>query len=141
MGRSKSENRFITPTPRTEQFWKDVSESVLSPLVTKRHPESQAFKDTLDAMLLLHDRKQADYGTAESPFANVRASEEFGIPAWIGCAIRSNDKTRRIMTATRQWLENGTVAMANESLEDAWLDQAVYCVIGYNLTREWLANQ
>lgn len=138
---NRSNDAYTKHSPLTEQFWKDVQEKSSEILEPKRHPESQAFKDTLDAMLLLHDRKQADYGTSESPFANVRASEEFGIPAWIGCAIRSNDKTRRIMTATRQWLENGTVAMANESLEDAWLDQAVYCVIGYNLTREWAANQ
>jgi hypothetical protein len=108
---------------------------------TKRHPESQAFKDTLDAMLLLHDRKQRDYGTAESPFANVRASEAFGIPAWIGCAIRTNDKFRRLMTATNQWLENGKVTLSNESLSDAWLDAAVYCVIGYLMTEEWTAEQ
>lgn len=103
----------------------------------ERHPESQAFKDTLDAMLLLHDRKQRDYGTAESPFANIEASEAFGIPAWIGCGIRSNDKMRRIMTATKQWLNDGVVLMANESLEDAWLDLAVYAVVGYLKTQQW----
>jgi hypothetical protein len=102
-----------------------------------RHPQSQAFKDTLDAMLMLHDRKQRDYGTTESPFANIEASEQFGIPSWIGCGIRSNDKIRRIQTATIQWLEDGEVAMANESLEDAWLDLAVYAVIGYLKTQEW----
>jgi len=107
----------------------------------KRHPESQAFKDTLDAMLLLHDRKQKDYGTKESPFSNVRASEDFGIPAWIGCAIRTNDKFRRLMTATNQWLDYGKVNLSNESLEDAWLDAAVYCVIGYLMTQEWVADQ
>lgn len=125
--------------PRTEEFWRNVKDS--GPQESKRHPESQAFKDTLEAMLMLHDRKQKDYGTKESPFANVRASEDFGIPAWIGCAIRSNDKSRRIMTATRQWLDGGLVQMENESLEDAWLDQAVYCIIGYLMTQEWMADQ
>ena len=103
----------------------------------KRHPESQAFKDTLEAMLLLHDRKQKEYGTKESPFANLEASEMFGIPAWIGIAIRSNDKMRRISTATQQWLETGSVQLSNESLDDAWLDLAVYAVAGYLKTQQW----
>lgn len=127
--------------PRTEQYWSEVKRKSAEIVEPKRHPESQAFKDTLDAMLMLHDRKQADYGTAESPFANVRASEAFGIPAWIGCAIRTNDKFRRLMTATQQWLEDGKVHLSNESLADAWLDAAVYCTIGYLMTEEWTANQ
>ena len=127
--------------PRTEEFWREINKAKPAEVEPKRHPESQAFKDTLDAMLLLHDRKQKDYGTSESPFANVRASESFGIPAWIGCAIRTNDKFRRLMTATNQWLDLGKVNLSNESLEDAWLDAAVYCVIGYLMTQEWAADQ
>lgn len=141
MGKHDYSGAYTKHTPRTEQFWKDVQSKSAEILEPKRHPESQAFKDTLDAMLLLHDRKQKDYGTKESPFANVRASEDFGIPAWIGCAIRTNDKFRRLMTATQQWLDNGSVRLSNESLEDAWLDAAVYCIIGYLMTQEWVANQ
>ena len=134
-------NPYKHMQPRTEDFWREVSKGKPPVIEPKRHPESQAFKDTLDAMLLLHDRKQKDYGTSKSPFANVRASESFGIPAWIGCAIRTNDKFRRLMTATNQWLDYGKVNLSNESLEDAWLDAAVYCVIGYLMTQEWVADQ
>ena len=95
-----------------------------------RHPDSQAFHDTLKAMGDLHDRKQKDYGTATSPFANVRASEDFGIPGWVGCAVRMNDKMRRIQKAS----QGGT--MANESVEDSFLDLAVYAVIGLLLYKE-----
>jgi hypothetical protein len=133
------ENPYSKPLPN--DYWRKAVKKEGQGWISPRHPESQAFKDTLDAMLLLHDRKQKDYGTSESPFANVRASESFGIPAWIGCAIRTNDKFRRLMTATNQWLEDGKVNLSNESLEDAWLDAAVYCVIGYLMTQEWAADQ
>jgi hypothetical protein len=130
-------NPYKHMQPRTEDFWREVSKGKPPVIEPKRHPESQAFKDTLDAMLLLHDRKQKDYGTKESPFANLEASEMFGIPAWIGIAIRSNDKMRRISTATQQWLETGSVQLSNESLDDSWIDLAVYAVVGYLKTQQW----
>ena len=130
-------NPYKNMQPRTEDFWREVSKGKPPVIEPKRHPESQAFKDTLDAMLLLHDRKQKDYGTSESPFANLEASEMFGIPAWIGIAIRSNDKMRRLMTATNQWLETGSVQLSNESLDDSWIDLAVYAVVGYLKTQQW----
>ena len=134
-------NPYKHMQPRTEDFWREVAKAKPPVTEPKRHPESQAFKDTLDAMLLLHDRKQKDYGTSESPFANIQASESFGIPAWIGCGIRANDKMRRIMAATKQWLDGGTVAMANESLDDAWLDLANYAIFGYLESQRWNAKQ
>lgn len=89
-----------------------------------RHPSSQAFHDTLKAMGELHDRKQSDYGRTNDPFANVRASEDFGIEGWVGALVRMNDKMRRLQKAA----QGGT--MSNESVEDSFLDLAVYSVIG-----------
>lgn len=95
-----------------------------------RHPASQRFHEVLAEMGALHDRKQRDYGTAEDPFANVRASEDFGIPGWLGCAVRMNDKIRRIMSFAKKG------ELANESIEDAFLDLAVYAAIAAVLYRE-----
>lgn len=78
----------------------------------------------------LHDRKQADYGREHDPFANVRASLDFGVPGWIGCMVRANDKMRRIQTFAQRG------SLANESVEDSLLDLAVYSVIGLVLYRE-----
>lgn len=94
------------------------------------HPLTQRFIDTLNQMEELHLRKGADYGRDEDPFANVRASEDFGIPGWVGCMTRANDKMRRLMKAA----SGGE--MANESVEDSLLDLAVYAVIGYVLYTE-----
>jgi len=98
--------------------------------VNERHPDSAAFLNLLTEMLELHDRKQKDYGTSESPFANVRASEDLGVEPWIGGLIRMNDKMRRLHKAA-----NGG-QMANESVEDSLLDLAVYAVITLILYKE-----
>lgn len=95
-----------------------------------RHPMSQAFHDTLEAMADLHDRKQSDYGRENDPFANVRASEEFGIEGWIGALIRMNDKMRRLQRAAQ-----GST-LVNEGVEDSLIDIAVYSCIALVLFQE-----
>ena len=78
----------------------------------------------------LHDRKRLDYGTDSDSFANVQASEEFGIPAWLGAAIRANDKMSRLKTFALKG------SLANESVEDSLLDLAAYALIALVLFRE-----
>lgn len=95
-----------------------------------RHPASQAFHDACDAMKAMHDKKQADYGRANDPFANVRASEDFGIDGWVGAMVRANDKMRRIQKAA----SGGT--LSNEGVEDSLMDLAVYSIIALVLFRE-----
>jgi hypothetical protein len=78
----------------------------------------------------LHDKKQADYGTDGDPFANVRASAEWGVPSWVGALVRLNDKVHRL----KQFAKKG--ALANESAEDSMMDIAVYALIALVLYRE-----
>jgi hypothetical protein len=96
------------------------------------HESSRRFYAVLAEAAKLHDKKQRDYGTDEDPFANVRASEDFGIPAWLGCMIRSNDKIRRMQSFAKKG------ELANESIEDALIDLLVYAGIGLVLYRESL---
>lgn len=101
-----------------------------------RHPSSERFHKLLIEMGELHDRKQADYGRpatdgdAGDPFANVRAAENFGLPGWVGASIRIGDKQRRLEAAARG--QN----LQNESVEDTFMDMAVYCIIGLLLFQE-----
>lgn len=88
------------------------------------------FHQILDELGMLADKKGADYGRPTDPFANVRASSEWGIPAWVGAMIRATDKLRRLQKAA----QGGT--MANESVEDSFRDLAVYAVIGLVLFEE-----
>jgi hypothetical protein len=83
-----------------------------------------AFENVVREIQSLHEMKQSDYGREHDPFANIRASEDFDIPAWVGCAVRMNDKMRRIQAAAC-----GST-LKNESLRDSFLDMAVYAIIG-----------
>ena len=100
---------------------------------TMEGPEDPAYTPFLriiDEIVALHNKKQQDYGREHDPFANVRASSDFGVPAWVGCMIRANDKMKRIQRAA-----SGDT-LVNESLEDSLMDLAVYAIIGLVLVRE-----
>ena len=88
------------------------------------------FHDIIAQIVALHDQKQKDYGKDDDPFANVRAAEDFGLPGYVGALIRMNDKMRRL----QKFVEKGE--LANESVEDAFMDLAVYAVIGLILYQE-----
>jgi len=89
----------------------------------KRHPNSARFHEILKELGDLHDRKQADYGRGDDPFANVRASSDWGVPGWVGALIRGTDKLRRLQSL----ISNGK--LQNESAEDSLRDLAVYAII------------
>lgn len=95
-----------------------------------RHPSSERFHELLKEMGYLHDAKQADYGLDTDPFANVRASEGFGIPGWVGCMVRANDKVKRLQTLAIKG------ELGNEAAVDAFMDLAVYALIGRILFEE-----
>lgn len=88
-----------------------------------RHPNSERFHAILREHAELHDKKQADYGRGDDPFANIRASDEWGIKPWVGAMIRLNDKVRRLQGFALKG------SLANESVEDSLRDIAVYATI------------
>lgn len=97
---------------------------------TARHPASERFHALLQEMGALHDAKQADYGLDTDPFANVRASEGFGIPGWVGTMVRANDKVKRLQTLAIRG------KLGNEAAVDAFMDLAVYALIARILFEE-----
>ena len=120
--------------------WEHVADKQLTCITTVRttatpHSEplpKSAFDSVIEEIVALHYKKQSDYGRMDigDPFANVRASEDFGIPGYLGAIIRANDKVRRLQKFAR----GGT--MVNESAEDSMLDAAVYFIIALCLFRE-----
>ena len=89
-----------------------------------------SFDDILEEVRALHHKKSTDYGRVVDPYANVRASEDFGIPGWVGAVVRQNDKMRRL----QKFAQDGY--LANESVEDSLIDNIVYGVIALALFRE-----
>lgn len=90
-----------------------------------------AFYDALADIVAMHVRKSADYGTQSDAHANIKASEAWGVPSWVGSLIRGADKDARI----QKWLRDRT--LANESLDDSILDKAVYSVITLTEYKAW----
>lgn len=87
-----------------------------------RHPASQRFHDLLKEIGELHDRKQADYGTHDNPFANLEASTEWGVRPFVATLVRMADKFRRLATYVL------TGKLANEGVIDSLKDIAVYAI-------------
>lgn len=100
-----------------------------------RHPSSERFHQLLKELGDLHDRKQADYGRPEDPFANVTGSFEWGIRPWIGAMVRANDKIKRLQLYAQ------TGKLENEGVEDSLRDLAVYSVIALVLWEQGEKNE
>lgn len=111
---------------RTKSYPEEALETIRNE-VPKGDPRFHAL---LRKIGQLHDKKQADYGREQDPFANVRAGVDFGVPAWVGCMVRANDKMRRIQTAAKGG------ELQNESLLDSLMDLAVYSLIAIILLEE-----
>ena len=113
----------VTPASGSSETTRRILERLLTISKEAQHPSSQRFYDILLELAGLHARKQADYGRGDDPFANVRASEEWGIAPWVGAMVRLNDKVRRLQKAA----QGG--ALANEGVVDSLMDIGVYAVI------------
>lgn len=100
----------------------------------ERHPNSARFHEILASLGALHDKKQADYGRGDDPFANVRGSQDWGVDPWIGAMVRANDKIRRLQS----FIANGT--LKNESVDDSLRDLAVYAIISLVLFEQQQAE-
>lgn len=96
----------------------------------QRHPNSARFHELLAEAGRTHDAKQRDYGRGDDPFANVRASVEWGLPAWVGAMVRLTDKVRRLQSLAQKG------ELANEPAIDSFMDIAVYALIARVLYEE-----
>jgi len=88
------------------------------------------YQELFNEIRALHGKKGQDYGTQNDAFANLRAAERFGFPAWVGVLLRMEDKMSRLTA----FVKNGD--LANESAEDSFLDLANYAMLGLALLRE-----
>ena len=98
--------------------------------MTEKQNGDPRYKALLDELWLLHCKKAADYGADNDYLANLRASEAFGIPAWLGALIRLNDKVKRLQTFAKKR------TLANESVQDTLMDLAAYSLLVLILFQE-----
>jgi hypothetical protein len=95
-------------------------------LVSPRFAVAQYFLE----LFTLYNKKQFDYGTLEDPMANIKSSNEYGIPPLLGVFLRMNDKIARLKSFARKG------KLLNESVCDTLNDIAVYAIIGKTLLME-----
>jgi len=90
------------------------------------------FYEILKQMEDIHSRKNADYTGEGDPLSNLRMCEDAGIPAWKGVIVRLGDKYARLNTFAKK----ESYQVKDESVEDTFLDNAVYSILGLILYRE-----
>lgn len=88
------------------------------------------FREKLELMWMMHCKKGNDYGSEDDFLANLRASEGFGIEAWIGALVRANDKMIRLKNAAKGEY------LVNESVQDSLMDLACYALLSLILFEE-----
>lgn len=96
---------------------------VLKAAEPTEQPGDQEYLAVLDEMKRLHRKKASDYGTKSHPFANIEAAAQLGISIWKAAWLRGMDKVRRIITYCQ------TGKLANEGVEDSFIDLAAYALI------------
>ena len=84
----------------------------------------------------IHTAKNTDYsgggGPDDDPLANFKGSTELGVNPLLGIFIRMADKFQRL----KAFSKNGTLAVANESVDDALTDIANYALLAVALRSE-----
>src|SRR5574343_895929 len=100
----------------------------MSEIKRKGHPR---FYELLREMEDLHDRKNENYAEDANPLSNLRASEAFGIPGYLGTMVRMSDKWSRLVQ-----LMGGKQDKVGESMKDTLKDMAVYCLLEIILLEE-----
>lgn len=87
-------------------------------------------------------KKNNDYCAGEAganadPFANFRISEAIGIHPVLGLMMRMMDKMQRV----RAFVADGKLAVADETVDDAFDDMVNYAILGKGLIRSLREEQ
>lgn len=85
-----------------------------------------------DEAVVILEAKNKDYANEEDVFANFRASQVLGIKPEMALLIRCLDKIARL----RAFIDNGELAVKDESYRDAVVDVINYMVLLYGLFDE-----
>lgn len=100
-------------------MFEELSEK-MQDIPRKGHPKFYAL---LEELAETHEKKNKDYARND-PLSNLKMCEAIGIPAYVGCFIRMQDKWSRLQNLM---LKNPDVI--NEPIEDTATDLAVYCLL------------
>jgi len=91
------------------------------------------FDAMLKRMGALHDAKNKGYAVAEDPLQNFRLCERFGIPMYLGIAVRLSDKMNRWMNIVGDAANDAV----GEPVEETSEDIGVYILLFLMALEEW----
>lgn len=95
-------------------------------------------KETCLNCLDIMKSKNQDYaGGSGDPYANFRIAEMFGLHPVTGILLRVTDKLQRI----KSFVAHGTLAVKDETADDACDDLVNYAILMKGLLREHNAKQ
>ena len=94
------------------------------------------FYELLGKLAALHSRKNHDYAGECTPLRNFYKCTELGIDPFMGILVRLTDKWSRI----ESFAKNKLLMVADESVEDTLLDNAVYSLLAIIVRREQLGE-
>lgn len=77
-------------------------------------------------------KKNHDYAGEDDFYRNFRRVENLGIKAWIGIAVRLEDKFARI----ENYVKTGTYFVSDESFDDTVIDMANYLLLMLGVYQE-----
>lgn len=97
---------------------------------TRKLERYEKFDALLKEIKALHDSKGADYEGSGKPYANLRASEAWGVPAWVYVMLRCEEKMRRLKTYAK-----GST-LQHEGARDSQIDIAVLALISIVLRED-----
>jgi len=97
---------------------------------TQKLERYEKFDALLREIKALHDSKGADYEGSGKPYSNLRASEEWGVPAWVYAMLRCEEKMRRLKTYAK-----GST-LQHEGARDSQIDTAVLALISIVLRED-----
>ena len=95
----------------------------------------EQFYDLLMQMAKLHSDKNHDYAGESDPLRNFKKAEQQGIEPWRGALLRMSDKWSRLESFAIQ----DTCKVKDESIEDTFIDNAVYSLLAIILRREQIS--
>lgn len=94
--------------------------------------------DITESMKITHLKKDHDYCPDDQYLYNLRSSEAFGIPAWVGTLVRMGDKKNRCESAI---LSDRVLLVDTESIADTLQDFSIYALLCAVLYQEYTNDE
>ena len=122
--------KLLSACGRLEQAdkrYEDITGGMMKKQIKQKKEQTghPRFYKILEELAIIHSTKNHDYAQAKSPLSNLTRSERIGVPAWIGCLIRMQDKFDRIENFAKQ----RNLAIADETITDTLNDLANYSIL------------